>query len=1270
MVRFKTCSRNCLLILLLSSCLNYSGVLAQSNAPYTPKIIPPSPNAASLGKFGDIPVSPYTGTTDISVPVYTIQAKGVSVPVSLNYHTGGIRLAEEAGWVGLGWALNAGGMISRSINDKDDFNGGYYTSDMVTPFPDVKGRFQSRSLYTNEPNMGIWGYYFTCRYKVTTELNSLDLYNVIKNMSSAPATYDLEPDSYSFNFLGRSGKFIIGRDRKIVLQKQENLQIVCATDGSAFVITDEQGNKYYFSDKEYNQPASGGAQHISSWLLSKVVTQQKDSVMFNYYTDNTWSTVKGIAHESDRKGFPGSEGTTYSNDAGQSYLNKTLQTIDYSNAQVQFSFDASRADLQNGKRLNTIKIYSKDQSGLKYLKETQLFYSYFNTGFSDVLEFQRLRLDSVREASGTSNLPAYGFTYNMPAGNTSFMGKHYSSVDHWGYFNGVSNAVGGNYALGFLPPYNGPVNVGTSGATLVLDLPGANRDPNATYMTSFSLNKVTYPTGGYTLLDYEPNYYDYANSISGSGGRDFEYVTTVNKSVQYIINTNGTTNGTVDFSHILYTIPSSVGTNATFSIGFRAASSDSLNKYHNNLGYGKINFTFQSNVTDISSTSLNCSGQVVNGNCSGTVYGTGYNININSPSTYNWSAYIDPVVAVPGGLQDIIVNFTWKEALFNNTTMMMSGGLRVKTITDYSANGQVAKKRTYDYGYQQDRNGDGTPESYSYGRSMGYLSYARYEFIDPSSGPKGSSFTRYSSSNSSFTSQSSGNTVGYDQVTEYTVDPETGVDNGKTVYTYNNSADTTFTYSGYKLPGLSNLPNNLNGLPRSKYVFAKTGSGYRRIAATDYFYRSANRVIYDAMKYQALTNLLPGNVGPITCYIPTVQACNCPGQIDSTGLYIIANFYPAMSSELVLLDSTVDRSIDQNDTTIQLKTVTKNYYDNPKHNQVTRTSITDSKNNTTTSLIKYPQDYIPNGFTVTGNTILDSMINKNMVASTIEKRDSFYYSGSSTGYVKGAQLNLYRFLTPMQSIGLDKQYNLDVQSPVTDFQGFAINNNLTSQDSRYRQMISFDSYTSDNNIQQYTLTDQLPMSVIWDYYNNYPIAQVKKAGVGEIAYTSFEADGKGNWTFSGATSADITSPTGGNCYNLAGGNITKAGLNTATVFTVSYWRKTASALTITGTQAGYPIQGKTIDGWTFFEHKITGQSTITVSGTGSIDELRLYPFNAQMTTYTYSPLTGMSSACGIDNKIAYYFYDEFLRLKWIKDQDKNIIKTFRYHYINQGGPNN
>ena len=1243
-------------ILLAVFLLCHLTVSCQSNSPFTPKIVPPSPNAASLGKFGDIPVSPYTGTTEVTIPLYAIEAKGVSVPVRLSYHTGGIRLAEESGWVGLGWTLNAGGMISRTVNDKDDFAGGYFNSDLnPIVYPEIKGKLMPRTLYYGESNVGVWGYSFVCRYKVYTELNTYNLYNFWLNYFPA---MDNEPDSYSFNFLDRSGKFIIGRDRKIILQKQENLKIEYPNDGSSFTITDEQGNKYYFLDREYSQPTIGGARQISSWLLSKIITQQKDSVMFNYTSaDSTWTTVQGITHESDRRGVPGHEGITYSNDPGQNYLNKTLVNIDYTNAQVQFAFDGSRADLTGGKKLNSIKIFSKDQSGLQYLKEHQLFYSYFTPGAG--VDFLRLRLDSIKEASEGFSHPPYKFDYNMPGSMQGLMGKHYSSVDHWGFFNGKSNAVGGNNTLGFLPPFLGLVSVGA--VQTIMDLPGGNRDPDPSFMTAFSLNKVTYPTGGFTQLEYEPNYYDYFKSTSGYQGKDFEYVPSVTKNIQYIINTNGTTSGSLDLSHLFYSIPSGVGgTNLIVSIAFRAANSDSLNKYHNSLDFGRINFTFQNNTIDISNAGLICNG---------TVCSYSYNVAIPTKTSYSWSAYIDPIVQLPGGLQDIVVNFTWKEAAIYNSTMVMGGGLRIKSITDYPASSKRAKKRIYDYSYQQDTDHDGANEIYSYGREMGYVSYGRYEEIDLSSGYL-IGFTRYSSSNSSFTSQSSGNIVGYDQVTEYTVDPETGLDIGKTVYTYNNSSDTSLTYSGYKLPGTLSLCNNLNGLPKSKSVLAKSGSGYRCVSSINYYYRAANRAIYDAMKFQFFAAIPPGSVGPTTCAAGGNDVvCHCPSQIDSTGKYLIACYYPAISSEVILLDSAVEKSYDQNDTTIQLKTVTTNFYDNPVHNQPTRISALDSKNNKHVSLIRYPQDYLPTGASLTGNTIIDSLIVKNMVSATVEKRDSFYYSGSQTGYIKGAQLNKYKLAS--SSIVLDKQYNLDVLSPVTDFQPFSFTNDVTSQDSRYRQMISFDNYDNANNILQYTGIDQLPIAVIWDYKNLYPVAQVKKATIANVGFCSFEADGKGNWTFSGTATVDATSPTGNKCYNLgqAGGNVTKAGLTPTTVYTISYWRKTTTPLTITGTQAGYPVKGKTINGWTYFEHKVTGQATITVSGTGFIDELRLYPFNAQMSTYTYMPQVGMTSVCDVDNKVTYYFYDALLRLKWIKDQDKNVIKTFKYHYVNQI-PNN
>lgn len=66
-----------------------------------PKVVPQSPNTAAFKKFGDIPVSYYTGVPDISIPLYTVSVDNVSVPISINYHASGIKIADEAGRVGL-----------------------------------------------------------------------------------------------------------------------------------------------------------------------------------------------------------------------------------------------------------------------------------------------------------------------------------------------------------------------------------------------------------------------------------------------------------------------------------------------------------------------------------------------------------------------------------------------------------------------------------------------------------------------------------------------------------------------------------------------------------------------------------------------------------------------------------------------------------------------------------------------------------------------------------------------------------------------------------------------------------------------------------------------------------------------------------------------------------------------------------------------------------------------------------------------------------------
>ncbi len=96
---------------------NPSLILAQQET----KITPPSPEAASLAQYAEIPVSTYTGVANIDIPIYTIRARDIELPISISYHASGIKITQEASSVGLGWSLNAGGIISRNIMNQDDF---------------------------------------------------------------------------------------------------------------------------------------------------------------------------------------------------------------------------------------------------------------------------------------------------------------------------------------------------------------------------------------------------------------------------------------------------------------------------------------------------------------------------------------------------------------------------------------------------------------------------------------------------------------------------------------------------------------------------------------------------------------------------------------------------------------------------------------------------------------------------------------------------------------------------------------------------------------------------------------------------------------------------------------------------------------------------------------------------------------------------------------------------------------------------------------------
>ncbi|SIO09215.1 hypothetical protein [Chitinophaga niabensis] len=210
------------------------------------------------------------------------------------------------------------------------------------------------------------------------------------------------------------------------------------------------------------------------------------------------------------------------------------------------------------------------------------------------------------------------------------------------------------------------------------------------------------------------------------------------------------------------------------------------------------------------------------------------------------------------------------------------------------------------------------------------------------------------------------------------------------------------------------------------------------------------------------------------------------------------------------------------------------------------------------------------------------------------------------------------------------------------------------------EKVIFSGYDNEGNMLQVTKEHDLTTSYIWDYLEQFPIAKVTNSNQADIAYTSFEAYGTGNWSFPGAVLTVAGGVTGDRAYNIGTGSMSKSNLSSSTEYIVSYWSNTGP-LTVTG-NTGIPVTGPSYGGWSYFEHRAKNVSTVTISGSGQIDEVRLYPAKAQMTTFTYAPLVGVTSECDMNNRIIYYEYDANQRLRYVRDAQRNVLKVIDYQY--------
>ncbi|WP_221390204.1 T9SS type A sorting domain-containing protein [Dyadobacter sp. NIV53] len=192
----------------------------QENIPKAPQTIQ-SPIAASLGSYGEIPVSLYTGKPEINVDLHTVTSGNITVPVSLNYDASGVRPDMHAGWTGLNFNLSNVYSITRTVKDgPDEFNRPNSSLGEL-------GYLFSGSGLNNGAN---WALRDTIIKTATTV-------SIASGSTSGTILVDTEPDEYSFSIPGLSGKFYYGSDRKWKIQCDRPVKLEWITTQNTHLYT-------------------------------------------------------------------------------------------------------------------------------------------------------------------------------------------------------------------------------------------------------------------------------------------------------------------------------------------------------------------------------------------------------------------------------------------------------------------------------------------------------------------------------------------------------------------------------------------------------------------------------------------------------------------------------------------------------------------------------------------------------------------------------------------------------------------------------------------------------------------------------------------------------------------------------------------------------------------------------------------------------------------------------------------------------------------------
>ncbi len=489
-----------------------------SQQKYGKEMIPLAPDVWSFMKYGSgSQPDLYTGTLHEAIDLYSYHDRDFDFPVRLVYCTNGFMPNMTTGVLGLGWTLSAGGFITREVRQfRDEGSSSTLNGSIKFARQDYSANLlDSPRTFIDYPGTGM----------------------VYYQPVQGGLRYETEPDIFSFNFLGHSGKFIIvrtsdGSFQCLVFEADSSpgqYRIVPDDPGdgiiSNFTMTTGNGYIYRFShyeNQDYSMsstyeddmPAISGDIHLT-WVLTRVTSPTGRVMELDYSVSSGPYCVRPYASRVSSYQEYVTDGSIFLNGYESESLNSAvrshmrfgssaayLRSINIPDSGVRITFHYSprlhpeklcRGGQTTEELPNTIKLDSISVDDL--LRETKLkiirmSYSYPSHG-NPVLLLRRVY---------ASGIGTWSMEYNREDGTFPYQGT--TSIDHWGYFNDKSP----KYNLADLIP---EVTIGGTFLDQTINTVTSRREPDFVASTTGTLHRLYYPTGGFSEYAYEQNTYSH-----------------------------------------------------------------------------------------------------------------------------------------------------------------------------------------------------------------------------------------------------------------------------------------------------------------------------------------------------------------------------------------------------------------------------------------------------------------------------------------------------------------------------------------------------------------------------------------------------------------------------------------------------------------------------------------------------------------------------------------------------------------------------------------